>query len=118
MNDFLSELTALIAQRRITPKPGSYTNRLLDDPGKAAQKVGEEATEVIVAALSQSDEPGHRRDGRLDLPQPGAARDPRRPLGRCSQRTGTAASEMKIDPLPTSPLSRGDRGEYSKGIWA
>ncbi len=56
MNDFLSELTALIAQRRITPKPGSYTNRLLDDPGKAAQKVGEEATEVIVAALSQSDE--------------------------------------------------------------
>lgn len=56
MNDFLSELTALIAQRRITPKPGSYTNRLLDDPSKAAQKVGEEATEVIVAALSQSDE--------------------------------------------------------------
>ena len=56
MNDFLSELTALIAQRRITPKPGSYTNRLLDDPGKAAQKVGEEATEVIVAALSQSDD--------------------------------------------------------------
>jgi phosphoribosyl-ATP pyrophosphohydrolase len=56
MNDFLTELTALIAQRRITPKPGSYTNRLLDDPTKAAQKVGEEATEVIVAALSQSDQ--------------------------------------------------------------
>ena len=56
MNDFLPELTALIAERKIKPKPGSYTNKLLADPSQAAQKVGEEATELIVAALSQSDE--------------------------------------------------------------
>jgi phosphoribosyl-ATP pyrophosphohydrolase len=56
MRDFLTELTALIADRKANPKPGSYTNQLLADKAKAAQKVGEEATEVVVAALAQSDE--------------------------------------------------------------
>lgn len=56
MNDFLTELTTLIADRKANPKPGSYTNKLLADQTKAAQKVGEEATELIVAALAQSDE--------------------------------------------------------------
>ena len=56
MNDFLTKLTALIADRKANPKPGSYTNQLLADKAKAAQKVGEEATEVVVAALAQSDE--------------------------------------------------------------
>jgi phosphoribosyl-ATP pyrophosphohydrolase len=56
MNDFLNTLTALIADRKANPKPGSYTNQLLADRVKAAQKVGEEATEVVVAALAQSDE--------------------------------------------------------------
>lgn len=56
MNDFLTELTALIADRKANPKAGSYTNELLADRAKAAQKVGEEATEVVVAALVQSDE--------------------------------------------------------------
>jgi phosphoribosyl-ATP pyrophosphohydrolase len=56
MTDFLSQLTALIADRKANPKPGSYTNQLLADKHKAAQKVGEEATEVIIAALVQSDE--------------------------------------------------------------
>ena len=56
MNDFLNTLTALIAERKANPKPGSYTNQLLADRVKAAQKVGEEATEVVVAALAQSDE--------------------------------------------------------------
>ena len=56
MTDFISELTALIADRKVNPKPESYTNKLLADKNKAAQKVGEEATEVIIAALAQSDE--------------------------------------------------------------
>ncbi|MCB0212783.1 MAG: phosphoribosyl-ATP diphosphatase [Anaerolineae bacterium] len=56
MSDFISELTALIADRKANPKPESYTNKLLADKNKAAQKVGEEATEVIIAALAQSDE--------------------------------------------------------------
>jgi len=56
MSDFLTTLTAIIADRKANPKPGSYTNQLLADKAKAAQKVGEEATEVVVAALAQSDE--------------------------------------------------------------
>lgn len=56
MSDFLNELIEVIADRKINPKEGSYTNKLLADPAKAAQKVGEEATEVIIAALAQSDE--------------------------------------------------------------
>lgn len=54
MSDFLGELIDLIADRKANPKAGSYTNRLLADPAKAAQKVGEEAVEVVVAALAQS----------------------------------------------------------------
>lgn len=56
MDDFLSKLTALIADRKANPKAGSYTNELLANQSKAAQKVGEEAVEVVIAALSQSDE--------------------------------------------------------------
>ena len=55
MSDFLTGLTALIADRKVNPKEGSYTNELLADQTKAAQKVGEEAVEVVVAALAQSD---------------------------------------------------------------
>ena len=56
MSDFINDLAALIAERKAQPQAGSYTNQLLADPAKAAQKVGEEATEVIVAALAQSEE--------------------------------------------------------------
>ena len=56
MSDFLAELIAIVEDRRRNPKAGSYTNALLADPIRAAQKVGEEATEVVVAALAQSDE--------------------------------------------------------------
>lgn len=56
MADFLTKLAALIADRKMNPKQGSYTNELLADQTKAAQKVGEEATEVVVAALAQSNE--------------------------------------------------------------
>jgi phosphoribosyl-ATP pyrophosphohydrolase len=56
MSDFLTELVELIADRKANPQAGSYTNQLLADKAKAAQKVGEEATEVVVAALAQSEE--------------------------------------------------------------
>jgi phosphoribosyl-ATP pyrophosphohydrolase len=57
MPDMLTELQAIIADRRANPKPGSYTNSLFNDGlSRIAQKVGEEATEVIVAALSQERE--------------------------------------------------------------
>lgn len=56
MNDFLAKLTGIIADRKANPKTGSYTNELLADPTKAAQKVGEETTEVVIAALTQSDQ--------------------------------------------------------------
>ncbi len=55
-NGFLTKLAALIADRKVNPKEGSYTNKLLANKTKAAQKIGEEATEVVIAALSQSDE--------------------------------------------------------------
>ncbi|MDE2853753.1 MAG: phosphoribosyl-ATP diphosphatase [Chloroflexota bacterium] len=51
----LDQLEAIIRDRQLNPKAGSYTNRLLDEGrGKIAQKVGEEAVEVVVAALTQS----------------------------------------------------------------
>lgn len=56
MSDFLNKLAALIADRKANPREGSYTNELLANRAKAAQKVGEEAIEVVIAALIQSDE--------------------------------------------------------------
>jgi phosphoribosyl-ATP pyrophosphohydrolase len=54
MPEMLTELEAIIRDRKTNPKEGSYTNTLFDSGvNKIAQKVGEEATEVIVAALGQ-----------------------------------------------------------------
>jgi len=51
------ELFAIIQGRKANPKPGSYTNSLFDAGlPRMAQKVGEEGTEVVVAALSQENE--------------------------------------------------------------
>lgn len=56
-SDVLGELYRVIQDRQRNPPPGSYTARLLAEGlGRVAQKVGEEAVEVVVAALSQSDE--------------------------------------------------------------
>ena len=53
----ISELYNIILDRKANPKPGSYTNSLFDKGlPRIAQKVGEEGTEVVVAALSQEDE--------------------------------------------------------------
>jgi phosphoribosyl-ATP pyrophosphohydrolase/phosphoribosyl-AMP cyclohydrolase len=53
----LTRLRETVAERARLRPEGSYTTRLLDEgPGKICQKIGEEAAEVIVAALTQSDE--------------------------------------------------------------
>jgi phosphoribosyl-ATP pyrophosphohydrolase len=50
----ISELYSTILDRKANPKPGSYTNSLFDSGlPRMAQKVGEEGTEVVVAALAQ-----------------------------------------------------------------
>lgn len=50
----LNDLYQTILDRKTNPKPGSYTNSLFDEGlPRIAQKVGEEGTEVVVAALAQ-----------------------------------------------------------------
>ncbi len=52
----MDDLYQLILERKNNPKPGSYTNSLLDEGlPRMAQKVGEEGVEVAVAALAQED---------------------------------------------------------------
>jgi phosphoribosyl-AMP cyclohydrolase / phosphoribosyl-ATP pyrophosphohydrolase len=47
----LDSLEALIAERKKHPKAGSYTNKLFDSGiNKVAQKVGEEAVELVIEA--------------------------------------------------------------------
>lgn len=47
----------VIQSRRENPVEGSYTSRLFGEGlPKIAQKVGEEATETVVAALAQDDQ--------------------------------------------------------------
>lgn len=53
----ISELYNIILNRKKNPQPGSYTNSLFDAGlPRMAQKVGEEGTEVVVAALAQENE--------------------------------------------------------------
>ncbi len=50
---FIFELEEIIRDRRNNPKPGSYTNNLFDAGNeRIAQKVGEEATEVVIDAVT------------------------------------------------------------------
>ncbi|MEL6405266.1 MAG: phosphoribosyl-ATP diphosphatase [Chloroflexota bacterium] len=54
MTDMLTQLEAIIAERKATMPEGSYTTTLFQKGRhKIAQKVGEEATEVVVAALAE-----------------------------------------------------------------
>jgi phosphoribosyl-ATP pyrophosphohydrolase/phosphoribosyl-AMP cyclohydrolase len=56
-NGFLYQLEQIIARRKALPSEGSYTNKLLAAGiPKVAQKVGEEAVEVVIEAL------GSRKD--------------------------------------------------------
>ena len=53
---FLESLAATIDQRIAQPSAGSYTARLFaEGPRRIAQKVGEEALEVALAAVSQGE---------------------------------------------------------------
>jgi len=53
--DFLFELEKVITDRKANPKEGSYTNKLFEKGVKRiAQKVGEEATEVVIDAVSDN----------------------------------------------------------------
>jgi len=55
--EILDQLFAVIDSRRDADPAQSWTARLLaEGPPKVAQKVGEEATETVVAALAQSHE--------------------------------------------------------------
>jgi phosphoribosyl-ATP pyrophosphohydrolase len=55
--DTLARLAATIASRRSANASASYTKSLLDKGIAAcAKKLGEEATETVIAALSESDE--------------------------------------------------------------
>jgi phosphoribosyl-ATP pyrophosphohydrolase len=57
MTDFLYRLESIIQERKRSPVPGSYTNRLLDEGlPRIAQKVGEEGVESAIAALAQTRE--------------------------------------------------------------
>ncbi|HPC36103.1 MAG TPA: bifunctional phosphoribosyl-AMP cyclohydrolase/phosphoribosyl-ATP diphosphatase HisIE [Candidatus Marinimicrobia bacterium] len=52
---FIFELEEIIRDRRDNPKPGSYTNNLFDaGDERIAQKVGEEATEVVIDAVTDN----------------------------------------------------------------
>lgn len=57
MSDVLARVFAVIEDRKANPKPGSYTNRLLDaGEDEIVKKIGEEAVEVILAVKGQGDE--------------------------------------------------------------
>lgn len=57
MTDMLNQLEKIILERKENPTDSSYTSSLFKEGRpKIAQKVGEEATEVIVAALAQDRE--------------------------------------------------------------
>jgi phosphoribosyl-ATP pyrophosphohydrolase len=55
--DILKSLAATIRKRRSASADKSYTRQLLDaGPEKCAKKLGEEASETIIAALVQTDD--------------------------------------------------------------
>jgi phosphoribosyl-ATP pyrophosphohydrolase len=54
--DVLTELAAIIAARRHSTAEKSYTKSLLDaGTARCAKKLGEEAVETVIAAMSEDD---------------------------------------------------------------
>ena len=54
---FINELEKIIADRKANPSSSSYTNKLFEKGiSRIAQKVGEEATEVIIEAMANNKE--------------------------------------------------------------
>ena len=57
MTQVLDQVFATIQDRKLNPKPGSYTAKLFDQgENEIVKKIGEEAVEVIVAAKAEGDE--------------------------------------------------------------
>ena len=57
MNEMLYKLFEIVEDRKNQPVEGSYTNKLLNGGyEKTAQKVGEEAVEVIIAASKEGNQ--------------------------------------------------------------
>jgi len=57
VSDILARVFATITDRQAHPRPGSYTNRLLEaGEDEIVKKIGEEAIEVILAARGQGDQ--------------------------------------------------------------
>lgn len=56
-NPAIDGLLEVFAERKRTPKKGSYTNRLLEDPARLREKVLEECLEFLMAVRS-----GKRKD--------------------------------------------------------
>ncbi|MEO1288056.1 MAG: phosphoribosyl-ATP diphosphatase [Chloroflexota bacterium] len=57
MPDMIYQLEQIIADRKANPTAESYTSKLFSKGRhKIAQKVGEEATEVVVASLAEGRE--------------------------------------------------------------
>ena len=55
--DFIAELEAIIKDRKDNPSDKSYTSQLFERGiNKVAQKVGEEAVEVVIEAKDDNDE--------------------------------------------------------------
>jgi phosphoribosyl-ATP pyrophosphohydrolase len=55
-DDILSQLAGTISARRSESAERSYTRQLLDaGPKRCAKKLGEEAVEVVIAALAEDD---------------------------------------------------------------
>lgn len=54
--EVLNRLEATIVARRSADTGGSYTARLLADPALAAKKLGEEAVELVIAAIAEDNE--------------------------------------------------------------
>ena len=55
--DFIAELEAIIKDRKDNPSDKSYTSQLFERGiNKVAQKVGEEAVEVVIEAKDDNDD--------------------------------------------------------------
>ena len=55
--NILDEIFNVVTDRKVNPKEGSYTNYLFDKGiDKICKKVGEESSEVIIAAKNNSPE--------------------------------------------------------------
>ena len=106
----LDAVERIIQSRRVAPREGSYVSGLLaGGDARIAQKVGEEAAEVMVAALAEGSERLDRRGGRPLVPHAradGGARASRpatcsrswaagtgRPAGLCPRDSAAAPSQ-------------------------